>query len=752
MARGILLFCLSIISVPAVLSQSQSPAAFQDFDSYYNVIRNFGEPTEGSLAEREIQEYLASKSQSLGFTVQRYNVQSQGKFHSFSRSIRITLPGKRPGTIGIQLPMSAPDAVPDGGYDSWNGAALIALLIDRLASNDRPFSIQVDLLGAETALEPGLGTRRALEDPTTLNRMFAIYLSVFASGENWELANGAGGKISPLWLTKSATENLRKNSLHVATSQVETQLHRIGLGPKNQIGPYLTQTLPTIELRPVAGKATKLSSETAGRITAWLVDMLVDSPPVVLSETDSPQWDANYLVFPGVENDWFVPELFLVVGLLAGMTMTILMMALRRRAFLRYLFLLGRRLPAFIILTLFSIAITVATTLLIRLVTGNSLEAFVRPESALVLVAIKFALSAFLFHSLFQIVRRYLPKEAAFYSAAAMAWSLIALIAVMSINMTIGLYSAIALWGIGLGVMAKSPWLKMLCGTAGLSALLWPVIEALRLFPSPELVSMLATSLVPGDLLIGVLSLPFALSLRRIIIMIPGRYKPRNKLNWLLVGSLVVLALGALVVLGFVFHEKRSDVPDIALQLNGSPDSDRSELTLSGVDRTRVKELRFISRTSQGSEREPQNEITTALGFGPGAAGQTDETSSIDLPYKRVMLSYGTRTFLGRKTLVVTVNSPSSVDSVDVSFLADSPLLVHSTNFPYTYEDAGTIRLLIGKNPPLPLRVELTLPMEAGGQIVVETRSTEKSVVRLDDDRTFEADIPYLMKTYFRWD
>ena len=69
----------------------------------------------------------------------------------------------------------------------------------------------------------------------------------------------------------------------------------------------------------------------------------------------------------------------------------------------------------------------------------------------------------------------------------------------------------------------------------------------------------------------------------------------------------------------------------------------------------------------------------------------------------------------------VQINSSKSIHEISGKFIADRELLVHSLNFPYRYIDARSIQILIGKNPPQTVTIELTVPINTYGTLELET-------------------------------
>jgi len=101
----------------------------------------------------------------------------------------------------------------------------------------------------------------------------------------------------------------------------------------------------------------------------------------------------------------------------------------------------------------------------------------------------------------------------------------------------------------------------------------------------------------------------------------------------------------------------------------------------------------------------PENTEPVRTVFNQGKPSQTDSLS----------LKQSTQYFLNRKTLHLEISSKEALRDLSLSLKADRNLSVFSCNFPYTYVSNRIVYIFIGKNPPLPLTIELVVPSDTQG-------------------------------------
>ncbi len=87
-------------------------------------------------------------------------------------------------------------------------------------------------------------------------------------------------------------------------------------------------------------------------------------------------------------------------------------------------------------------------------------------------------------------------------------------------------------------------------------------------------------------------------------------------------------------------------------------------------------------------------------------------------PRGTLRLDLASSTFLDRRTVRISLRSADTPVRLDLSFESDEPVSVYDAPVPYALsEDGRRATLLLGERPPMPLDLELTLPLSAEGRL-----------------------------------
>ncbi len=179
MTAAFLLLLLLFAAPERLPAQAESRQTATQADSLLTAVSSFAPRREGSPAEGALLDWLGVRLAEMGMHAVPFDFSRSDFEHSFSRCLRVDVPGRSRDTVILAVPVDAPlDAGP--GQDGSVNVALALDLLGHVRGTTPPFSLIVLFLGAEygnTDSYP-MGSTLFLRDYQPDYRAAVVYLNL----------------------------------------------------------------------------------------------------------------------------------------------------------------------------------------------------------------------------------------------------------------------------------------------------------------------------------------------------------------------------------------------------------------------------------------------------------------------------------------------------------------------------------------------------------------------------------------------
>jgi hypothetical protein len=650
---------------------------------------------ESSAEEIELYRFIEKNLGELKIPHRSFNFDETDIGHSFSRCLEATVAGDRTDTLILCVPLDHPPGISAEQSGSIN--IEIALDLLRQTSKKRlPITLKVLFLSAEFGEEPAypMGSRLFLEDFFPDYPVTVLYLNLRSIPSRLLIRCGARGVVSPNWLLDSYSANLRQTELPFLITGNENQLFRIGLTEeKTIIEPYLKAGYPAVSLE---GRYRETSHEYRQN---WLPSFTEFFWRLVESYRDGiPQeWDHHYLFFQLLSFYVILPETTYLILLGAVLVVTLLYIQLFSQRFFGNLATVLLNLWFPLLLLVLWLFFFLAATFAIQgiLWIRNSPELWkARP---LLFLAFKLVLTSLFFVSLNPFIKKLPhPKQTGFYSSSALLVLLLNVAILSLINISFTYYFLWAYFFIFLFSALHNRFMKLIFLTISPFWLIKGTVDMFS-FPKYEFCHGVLLSDYWGNLLIATFCLPYLLLIISLGYLFPLSPTLRLVARKMKLSLLGLISAGLLVFL-LVFSPFSMTNPQKVL-VTDTIDPDR------GVSMIEVSSESPLGKFFYWREGNPMQINTHNRRYILSEARSPDllsvESSSTEI--------------LDRKNVHLVFNSLGKPYKLQLSLTSEEDFILFDSNFPFVRETATntnvvTYRILIGKNPPKPLPLLLTLP------------------------------------------
>jgi len=659
-------------------------AAIVDIEANQAYFMSLGSRTDGTAAERLALEHIAESLDALGITYSRESLDSGERGHSFSENITARIPGSRSGQYMLATPI-------DGGAFS---SALLLEMAKELTINRPKNTVTLLFLGAEkgdTHFHP-YGSRLALRELIQIEDSFALYLDSDEIPRVWDIEIGSNRTINPSWFVEGVINTLTSEDVPFSLRLTDILVTRLGL-KNDTILPetWLDVGIPTISL---VGSGFTEADEYVGHTRRLLSALL--SLDYIFEEVPS-AWESTYLLISSISNmDSFIVHESIYVTVFLAITaalMVVLLVWIRNvklnmKRFVRYWWTLPLLL-AIVFLFLFLSTLLVEGALL--------LSGFPKlwENSPGTFVFFKLTMAATL-SLMFILVTNGLPliRNPHFYSYAAIGAAGLTFFISIALDITVAAYS---LWTIVNLLMFISTRDSRLKTVFLLLSVIPHVVGLVLLEPHSNIIESLLLSRISGNLVISLLLFPIVLAIASLNYW-SSHYLGRHN-SILIPAATITLSLTAIITLIWI-------------------------IKLSPYDEGNPQPVHLIDDTDlSNGERHIQVSSPGSIGLASILANEkvyrlagSKRTEKIQIPLGELPLNIATSTesFLGRRTILVTIGGEENPKKIDVALQSDSPFTLHSANFPFEMRPSGTFaNIFIGNYPPFPITLQFTVNEDA---------------------------------------
>jgi len=642
---------------------------------------------EGSRAEQTLIRELTEQLDDLSLEYHLRNYEDEEILHSFGTSIEIFRKGS--GNNHLILVFSL-NSTTEGLQSRLK---LISDLLASMAATPARSNLSILLLSGEENAFP-VGTSVFL-DKVNLDteRTGVIYLDTGNNLKELSLEAGTTGTISSLWFTRGLTEAMTRDGIQCHLDGTKLQVHRAGFTSETPyITPYLDRGIASVLLRSEPSELPSSSSDRE-RLVRSIMQFYLN-----FENLDPALSDQNFFLMYLRNQAYFISESGFLLAYLGFFALIMLIILFQFRNVLFNLRRYRRQLwVVFLSFALIFIQLMISTLLLEELgyLLGDSLIWEAEPFWAFLF---KTTLT-FIFTSFFLFIIRGLPipRTPHFYSYSAVFITFLNLILFSFMEITLSYFWIWTMLFTLLFTISRKLGIKIF------ALFIIPIPFFLALFsiqngPYPDLHRLLLQSRLEGNLFLTVNLMPGILLLTSL--HYHRYYYKKERIS--LVGPLT-LALSTIIatifLTFFVFESSRITEENLTVQLSGTlfPDEKKGTLTLSSSREMGNLSLFWADREIPMRQLGREAEV---------------ELSPPDRPWLESEINH--YRFLDRRYVQISFSPLGQPDSVEINLYSDESFLIYDCSYPYEMTPQGNeAHLFIGKYPPVPLPLDLTLNRKA---------------------------------------
>ncbi|MGC9311258.1 MAG: hypothetical protein ACP5IA_01100 [Sediminispirochaetaceae bacterium] len=694
---------------------------------------------ENSEGEKNSFLYITDTLEELGVSARRINLDTFDTFHSFSSIISADFSGPAEGEVYLVFPVNHPDqAGPENSGAA--GLALAMSLCRDFAASPPQRTVHILFMGAEfgRSEESQLGTRAFLQDYFSNTPGIVLYIDLRSASAPLEFQPYGTGIVSPAWLVRHTARTLLAEGIPYDFNTMEFNIHQLGFNAsRTRIDPYLNREIPSLYLMNRSSAATEAAAAGSDEGSPFVGPIEMHSFLrrfiSTLPESFPSQWDRHYLFFKIKDLTLIISEISYVLILLFIFAAVLLYPFFQQKRFYRYLRSIrhnGWVLP--IIFSLMFLYLLVSTFLL-EGISALKEEPQLWQQQPFLMLLLKLGFAVFLFSLSHRVTAPiHLNRlRGSFYSSAGLLLLLINVIILTSYNLALTVYGA-AIFFLGfLFTVVRNRLVKLLYLLLSIILIMVLLIQSFRTGSSRMMYGILLSH-VRGNLIISFHLLPYMLFFLRLSVLF---HQPRRPVvrRISLAFDLVFGLLSAALLLHFtVLYQPNQGRPDrltitesitsnritagereaeggsAAAEFEGGPGADR---TLQTVMISSTSELGGLAFTAWNDSivrvRGEDSEMKEAEFFFPAERGPVNTTVT-------------SRSFLGRATYTVALDTSYHPDMIEAAFDSSSRINVYDADFPSSYsDDRKQVRFYIGRYPDIPFRMAFTLPEELEGTLTL---------------------------------
>ncbi|HEY9594518.1 MAG TPA: hypothetical protein VHE79_08570, partial [Spirochaetia bacterium] len=394
---------------------------------------------EGSDDEKALLAWIDQRLTDEGVSHTAFDFSQSDFEHSFSRCLRVDIPGASRDTLFVVVPIdSPPDAQP--GADGAVSIALALDLIDSVRTTTPPLGLTVLFLGAEYGASDAypMGSTLFLRDFQPDYSAAVVYLNLRTVPTRVLVRGGARGIVSPYWIMNRCVDALRDADVPFRLKGEETQIFRMGAtDERTMIEPWLKAGYPSVGLEGEYGPTAGAHDER------WLQSFSAFLRGIVASGAAGlpGDWDRHYLLLQLGGFSLIVRE-EIYVGIFIGILAAGLLYSLVfRKGLKKYLRTLRRNIPAIIPMAAVAFLFLLAGTYAVQGILDYRGSPELWRYAPLEFLGLKICVALFLYAVLYNLFRRLpFPRNGSFYSAASLFFLLIDIVVVAVLNISFTSY------------------------------------------------------------------------------------------------------------------------------------------------------------------------------------------------------------------------------------------------------------------------------------------------------------------------
>jgi hypothetical protein len=693
----IALSCLSALSAQA------------DTISYQEAIERVSSLSprpENSANEAALFRYIEEKAVSLGIAVHSTGFSKSKDYHSYSKILTCRIEGALQDTLVVAV--SANTAPGQSGSESDSVPMAIALSVmervSRLPKAERGISVDFVFLGAEFGL-PGygpstlypLGSRRLISDFPESRPTCVVYLGPRSLSSTILVNIGAKGLVSPHWLFTSVTKALGDSGFTVKDRSILNIFFRASLldgsGPASA---FLSAGIPALELTTEGGDASLGGPAALAGWGDFLVSFMKQNQGGL-----SENWDRHYFIFDFPQGLFVFKEGPFVVLILASLLLVCLVFLFStlfaRKTVIGLVKGFSRSLHALPVYYSLCLLVLFGTSLFLAFVFSAKGGGEYWTAAPAVYFWARVALMGGLFClAVLLLVRaRILPITISFYGFGSALLFFLDIFIFSALDLSFSLFFAWSSIACILSMLFRNKPVSVFAAVCTFAPFAFLVASGGFTAES----RLFAVLLLPGlrqSLILAFLVLPIVLMCMRLLLIFyrPERTPGKAFTSW--TGAVTACLAISGVVFIFIFDPYASgravpiSMDDVIDRVHGS--------RVASVEAPSWIKAGEVELGGQGFSLNGKPPFTLMPEMSDG---------------KGIRLSSQRESFLARKLLRLNIEAKERPYGILCELSSGQEIRIFDCSLPYTVEDDGRlVRIHVGVEPSMPLRIELTVPQD----------------------------------------
>ncbi len=674
---------------------------------------------EGSKNEKRLFQYIEKELQrnKIPYTTEDFG--DSDLVHSFSKNIEINVEGKIKDTLIVAIPLNHRAGL-SKFLDGAINIALGIMLVKEYTKITPPISLKFLFLGAEygDSAQYPMGSRLFLKNFDPTYRTAVLYLNMRNIPSRLYIRSGARGIVAPYWLLQKTTNALKETDIYFLVRGNENQIFRTGLTTeKTIIEPFLKSGFPAISFEGEYQSINpKQIVQFIGSFNIFFKKLLEN-----FSSGFPQEWDKHYLFFQAKDFYMIIPEklyLILYLGLFFLLILYALIFTERIKKYYRT-----------IVKNFWTIPLILGATFLILLLSTLLLEVISQLKQIPTIweniptqfLIEKSLISIFLYTALYNFLRKLpISHNGSFYSASAILFLLIDILILSLINISYTYYFTWALLFTILFTISPNRYLKLIFF---LISPYWLIKATSELFALRKIdfIRIVLLSEIKGNLLLAIIILPFLFMIIRLGLLFPPisrrspgatlrRNRERRRLRIAIAAFIPAILFLAYFFFLYTPYGKGNPKPLTVTEYVDIPQKTNTLVIKSPapIGRVMYSSLGRLINIDTNSRK-----YTMPLSYVPNILTYEEKSNS----------------FLDRKNYQLTLKPLGNPYKILLKIKSEREFILYDSNFPFQRDKTGkTYTISIGKNPPIPLKIALTLPQDRSFEILLEIKYIEPPI------------------------
>jgi len=626
----------------------------------------------------------------IDFSILDYSKLEKG--HSFSKGYSVFIDGDKDDLMVIAVPLNHKSTQDQNRNGSINIAIALQLL-EIFAEYKPPVSIEFLFLGAERGSGPyyPIGTEYFLSNFSSRSPTMLLYLDMENQGDLITIKNSSGSDLSPMWLVERFTERFKEKNLIFSTESIQSLAYQSGFEtPSNIIESYLSDEVPAILLESEFTNDQKLSDDQwANSFIESILSFVLDSEPGFNIEWDRHYYVSelgNYLITLGEKEG-----VLIIISLLSILLLVIL---LRSRNLHLNLKRFRKHLWTFPLLLFLTFLYLFLSTLIIEEISIIKDFPNLWQQYPMIFLLFKICSTLFLYSGFIYLVRGLsISRSHHFYTYSAFTSVIISMFTILIFNINFSYFFLWSLFIISLFMISRNEiikWISIILSPLPLIVICYLIFKE----PYVEICSFLLVSRVTGNIFLTIIIMPTLMLISSLHYFHHRFHRHRGGfrivISLLFWGSMTFLVLYNLNTFSpFTVFNRQPVYVDEKIDLN---QKSRSILLSSPAPIGNV-ELQLDKQKLLLNDVGRSAEVTAPL---------IEDLLKIEETYS---------TFLDRMSLKYIITAKGYPDFVNIKLRSEKPLIIFDSNYPFEVTaDGKEINFFIGKNPHIPLDLDIILP------------------------------------------